>query len=80
MGKVWFTLVRVPIRSMELTIIRREYWNGELLAPENLGTVELMDGAPCRGDFIPFRIYLRNFDVTPTFTNVNRLFTVKYYL
>ena len=80
MGKVWFTLVHVPIHSMELSLIRREYWQGELLPPEILGTMELMDGAPTRGEYVPFRLFLRSLDVTPTFINVSRMFTVKYYL
>lgn len=39
-----------------------------------------MDGAPVKGECIPIRFYLVSTDLTPTYENVNKRFSVKYYL
>jgi len=39
-----------------------------------------MDGAPVRGETIPIRLFLSGFDLTPTFKDVNKKFSVRYYL
>ena len=39
-----------------------------------------MDGAPVRGEQIPIRLYLSGFDLTPSYSNVNNRFSVKYYI
>jgi vacuolar protein sorting-associated protein 26 len=39
-----------------------------------------MDGAPVRGECIPIRLFLKAYDLTPTYKNVNNKFSVKYYL
>ena len=47
---------------------------------ETIGKFEVMDGAPIRGENIPIRMYLGALDLTPTYTNVNNKFSVKYFL
>jgi hypothetical protein len=39
-----------------------------------------MDGSPSRGETIPIRLFLGGFDLTPTFREVNKRFSTRYYL
>lgn len=39
-----------------------------------------MDGAPTKGDTIPIRLFLSGFDLTPTYRDVNKKFSTRYYL
>ena len=63
---------------------------------ETITKFEIMDGAPvrgtpfvnmcgklfipCTGETIPIRLFLGGFDLTPTFREVNKKFSVRYYL
>lgn len=82
-GKIYFLLVRIKIKHMELSIIRRETTGA---APnlynesETITKFEIMDGAPVRGETIPIRLFLGGFELTPTFRDVNKKFSTRYYL
>ena len=39
-----------------------------------------MDGAPVRGESIPIRLFLAGYDLTPTMRDINKKFSVRYYL
>ena len=39
-----------------------------------------MDGAPVKGESIPIRVFLAGYDLTPTMRDINKKFSVKYYL
>jgi len=39
-----------------------------------------MDGSPSRGETIPIRLFLGGFDLTPTFREVNKKYSTRYYL
>ena len=85
MGKVNFNLVRIKIKLMELSLIRREtVGNGPTAVTENetLTKFELMDGAPVKGEVIPVKLSLRGIpaDLTPTYSNINNRFSVRYFL
>ena len=41
---------------------------------------EIVDGQPFEGDVIPIRLFIGYFNLTPTYKDVNNLFSVKYYL
>lgn len=41
---------------------------------------QIMDGSPSRGETIPIRLFLGGFDLTPTFRDVNKKFSTRYYL
>lgn len=41
---------------------------------------QIMDGSPSRGETIPIRLFLGGFDLTPTFREVNKKFSTRYYL
>ncbi|KAH7421934.1 hypothetical protein KP509_13G082100 [Ceratopteris richardii] len=81
-GKIYFLLVRIKIKHMELEIRRRESTGSganTIVETETLAKFELMDGAPVRGESIPIRLFLKNYDLTPTYRNINNKFSVKYF-
>lgn len=83
LGKVYFNLVRIKIKHMELNIIKKETVGSNQSAiteSENLNKYEVMDGAPVKGECIPIRFYLVSTDLTPTYDNVNKRFSVRYFL
>lgn len=82
-GRIYFLLVRLKIKHMELSLIRRE----TVGAPPNQITdsttvvrFEIMDGAPVKGETIPIRLFLGGFDLTPTYKDVNKKFSCRTYL
>lgn len=82
-GKIYFLLVRIKIKHMELVVIKRESTgNGQNMynESENITKFEIMDGAPVRGESIPVRLYLSPYKIGPTFKSVHNRFSVKYYL
>lgn len=83
LGKVYFLLVRIKIKHMELALIRRESagsGQNTYNESENITKFELMDGAPIKGEIIPIRLFLSPLALTPTHRSVNNTFSVKYYL
>lgn len=102
-GKIYFLLVRIKIKHMEMAIIKKETsgsrelpWSNQpmvniivhdlSLAPniytenEPIAKYEIMDGAPVRGESIPIRLFLAGYDLTPTMRDINKKFSVRYYL
>ncbi|KAH8990897.1 vacuolar protein sorting-associated protein 26 [Lactarius hatsudake] len=82
-GKIYFLFVRIKIKHMELSIIRRETTGSppnQYNESETITKFEIMDGAPVRGETIPIRLFLGGFDLTPTFRDVNKKFSTRYYL
>ena len=82
-GKIFFLLVRIKIKHMELAIIRREAAGSgaqQYNESETITKFEVMDGAPVRGECIPIRLFLNNFNLTPTYRGINNKFSVRYYL
>lgn len=83
LGKIYFLLVRIKIKYMELAVIRREAAGtgaSSYNESENIVKYELMDGAPIKGECVPIRLFLSHLDLTPTYRSVNNVFSVKYYL
>ena len=84
-GKIYFILVRIKIKHMEVAIIKRESTgSGTNLynESETLIKFEIMDGAPVRGESIPVRLFLNSCieHLTPTYRNIHTKYSVKYYL
>ena len=51
-GKIYFLLVRIKVRNMELSIIKRETTgasNNQYNESETITKFEIMDGAPAKG-------------------------------
>lgn len=95
-GKIYFLLVRIKIKHMEIAILKREsVGNGPNVFHENetIAKYEIMDGAPVKGEIkifviimlslgesIPIRLFLAGYDLTPTMRDVAKRFSVKYFL
>ncbi|VDN04653.1 unnamed protein product, partial [Thelazia callipaeda] len=82
-GKIYFLLVRIKIKFMEIAIIRREtVGNAPNVFNENetIAKYEIMDGAPVRGESIPIRLFLAGYDLTPTMRDIGKKFSVRYFL
>ena len=83
LGKIYFLLVRIKIKHMEIAIIRRESTGtgaNATPASDTITKFEVMDGAPVRGESIPVRLFLASAPLTPTYKTVNNKFTCRYYL
>jgi len=82
-GKIYFLLVRIKIKHMEIAILKKENTgNGPTTYAESetIAKYEIMDGAPVRGESIPIRLFLGGYDLTPTMKDVQRKFSVRYFL
>ncbi|PIO63082.1 vacuolar protein sorting-associated protein 26 [Teladorsagia circumcincta] len=82
-GKIYFVLVRIKIKHMEITIIKSEtVGSGPNAAKETdpVAKFEIMDGAPVRGESIPIRLFLAGHDLAPTMRDVSKKFSVRYLL
>lgn len=82
-GRIFFVLVEIRLKHMQVDIIRRESCaagGSDVVETETLAKMEVMDGAPVRGESIPVRLFLTGFDLTPTYRKVAHKFSVRYYL
>eukprot|EP01134_Creolimax_fragrantissima_P002805 CFRG2805T1 len=82
-GKIFFVLVRIKVKVMELAIIRKETLGagkGISTETQTVTRFEIMDGAPVKGESIPIRLFLAGFDLTPSMTDICKRFSVRYYL
>jgi len=82
-GKIFFLLIRINIKYMELALIKRESTGSGpnvYNESETITKYEVMDGSPVKGESIPIRLFLSGFDLTPTYKNIHNKFSVKYFL
>ena len=82
-GKIYFLLVRIKIKHMEIAIIKREQTGTgpqQYTESDTIAKYEIMDGAPVKGESIPIRVFLAGYDLTPTMRDINKKFSVKYFL
>jgi len=82
-GRIYFLLVRLKIKHMELSLIRRETVGSgpnQITDSETVVRFEIMDGAPVKGETIPIRLFLGGFDLIPTYRDVNKKFSTRTYL
>lgn len=83
-GKIYFLLVRINIKRMEVEIRKRESAGTGANVYNETDTVmkfEVMDGTPAPGESIPVRMFLGACKaLTPTYRLINNKFSVKYYL
>uniref|UniRef100_A0A7S3R0N7 Vacuolar protein sorting-associated protein 26 n=1 Tax=Dunaliella tertiolecta TaxID=3047 RepID=A0A7S3R0N7_DUNTE len=82
-GKIYFLLVRIKLKHMEVEIRRKETVGGGSTTHSELETLakyEIMDGAPVRGESVPIRLYLSPYDLSPTYKDVHNKYSVRYFL
>lgn len=78
-GKVFFLLVRIKIKSMQLDIVRKETIEGSTSGDaETVAKFEIMDGAPVKNECIPVRLYLAPYELAPTVKSGK--YSVRYFL
>lgn len=82
-GKIYFLLVRIKIKYMEIAILKTEVVGSgpnTFKESETVAKFEIMDGAPVRGESIPIRLFLAGYDLAPSMRDVGKKFSVKYFL
>jgi vacuolar protein sorting-associated protein 26 len=85
-GKIYFLLVRIKIKHMEVVIVKRESTPStgssaqQNTDSENIAKYEIMDGAPVRGESIPVRLYLAPYPLSPSYKSIHNKFSVRYFL
>uniref|UniRef100_A0A8C7TS17 VPS26, retromer complex component A n=1 Tax=Oncorhynchus mykiss TaxID=8022 RepID=A0A8C7TS17_ONCMY len=82
-GKIYFLLVRIKIQHMELQLIKKEMTGigpSTTTETDTVAKYDIMDGAPVKGESIPIRLFLAGYDLTATMRDVNKKFSVRYFL
>eukprot|EP00188_Purpureofilum_apyrenoidigerum_P002192 Plantae.Rhodophyta-Purpureofilum_apyrenoidigerum.ctg23320.p1 GENE.Plantae.Rhodophyta-Purpureofilum_apyrenoidigerum.ctg23320~~Plantae.Rhodophyta-Purpureofilum_apyrenoidigerum.ctg23320.p1 ORF type:complete len:310 (+),score=67.98 Plantae.Rhodophyta-Purpureofilum_apyrenoidigerum.ctg23320:102-1031(+) len=84
-GWIYFVIVKIKIKRMEIEIKRKETAGTASSNVHNetdiIGKFEVMDGAPVRNEKIPIRMFLSAYDnLTPTYRSINNMFSVRYFL
>eukprot|EP00792_Barthelona_sp_PAP020_P009241 TRINITY_DN3281_c1_g1_i1.p1 TRINITY_DN3281_c1_g1~~TRINITY_DN3281_c1_g1_i1.p1 ORF type:complete len:329 (+),score=93.69 TRINITY_DN3281_c1_g1_i1:33-989(+) len=86
LGEITFVSVKVDIENMEIWLMKREKITDsnqvDRTYGETISKFEVMAGTPVFGEVVPIRMYLTPHEkkLTPTMTNVNGVFDVKYFL
>jgi len=80
-GFVTFNLLKINIKSIEVQLLRKEVVFGQKKhEPEYISRYELIDGGPIEHDKIPIRFFLKSYNLTPSYLDVEGIFEVKYFL
>ena len=80
-GFILFNHINIPLTFMEVQIVRREVIFGDKKCePAYVARYELIDGFPTKNERIPIRFFLKSYNLTPTYSNVDNIFCVRYFL
>uniref|UniRef100_A0A673FZZ5 Vacuolar protein sorting-associated protein 26A-like n=1 Tax=Sinocyclocheilus rhinocerous TaxID=307959 RepID=A0A673FZZ5_9TELE len=79
-GKIYFLLVRIKIQQVNIFFTVTVRWPSTTTETETVAKYEIMDGAPVKGESIPIRLFLAGYDLTATMRDVNKKFSVRYFL
>ena len=81
-GLITFNYIHIPIKYVEVQLLKKEdiFIDKTKKEPIIIEDIELIDGNPDKLDTIPFRIFLKSYNLTPTYKNVNNIFSLKYYV
>ena len=80
-GFIIFNFLKINLKFMEVQIVRREVVFGDKnCEPAYVARYELIDGIPTNNVRIPIRFFLKSYNLTPTYPNVENIFGVKYFL
>ena len=80
LGNIHFLLAKIKIQHMDIELVRKETVGegaSSVTETETVGKFEIMDGMPIHDEVIPVRLYLKPYDLTPSYKNVMKLFSVK---
>ena len=81
-GAVYFILIKLRIIHMAITLYRNETYSGDdnfIKKKTELKTIEIMDGAPVRGDHIPIRFFISEAEIWPFVQFKGSQLTVEHY-
>lgn len=67
------------LKSIELLLLKKETALNESDSV-SVAIFEICDGHPFEGEYIPFRMFIDDYDLGPTMKNINNYSTVRYYL
>lgn len=82
-GAAHFLLVALKIKTFTVMLMAQEMTeiNGKTKKFKNVcGTWEITDGAPVKGEIIPFRLYLAPLKLTPSGSNPESGYSVTHFL
>ena len=80
-GAISFNLVNTKIKSMEAQLVKREIiFDGKKYEPEYIANFELVDGSPCNKEKLPIRFFLKSYNITPSYPDIEEIFGVKYFI
>lgn len=82
-GGIYFLEIFCKINTIEMQIIRKERIGEENDLIEDkfiIGRLEVCDGQPYKGDYIPFRFYLKHFNIGPTIDFWGGGIQINYFL
>ena len=80
-GELHFSLVNLKIKSVDLSIVRREIVAGQITDQEVLQRFQIIEGPPARHDTIPFRLPLKNLkDLTPSLREIEKIGSLLYFV
>ena len=80
-GYILFNYINIPLTFMEVQIVRREVIFGDKkFEPAYVARYELIDGFPTKNERIPIRLFLKTYNLTPTYPKIENMFCVRYFL
>ncbi|OHT06911.1 Vacuolar protein sorting-associated protein 26A [Tritrichomonas foetus] len=82
-GAAHFLLINLKVKSFTITFMAQEYTeaNGRTIKNKHkIGTWEISDGAPVKGEIIPFRLFLDPLKLDPSCANPQKGYSVTHLL
>lgn len=81
-GSVRFKKASIKLTTMELQLLKKETILGQNPKTESevISRFEIMDGAPTKNETIPFKWFIKAYNLTPTFPNINNKLQVQYFI
>lgn len=83
-GFLSFILVRIKIKTIELQILKKEavgsFSTSNAFEQSTMASYQVVDGPISKGDNVPIRCFLAGLQLSPTFKEVEKRISVRYFL
>eukprot|EP00834_Sanchytrium_tribonematis_P002285 NODE_67_length_25542_cov_1.476831.p6 type:complete len:404 gc:universal NODE_67_length_25542_cov_1.476831:21081-22292(+) len=83
-GILSFILVRIKIKTIELQILRKEavgsFSTTNAFDQQIVASYQVVDGPVSKGDTVPIRCFLAALDLSPSFKDVEKRISIRYFL
>lgn len=78
-GQIKIVSISQRLKNVELLLLKKEtaLFESETIV---VAKFEICDGHPVEHELLPFRMFIDDFDLSPTMKNINNYSTVRYYL